>query len=725
MGKDCDAVAGIDLGTTNSCVCIFRNESVSVVTDPQGKRTTPSVVSFSKTGRQFGKIAKDQMERNFKNTVYDVKRLIGLNFTDPSVQEDMKHWGFTVTPDENGKPMISVEYGGKECLFTPEEISSMIIEYLVGLASSFSGKKIKHIVITVPAYFNDNQRRATMDAGEIAGYNVLGVLNEPTAAAIAYGLENNENNKKILVYDLGGGTFDVTILSIVDRKYTVLTTGGDTHLGGDDLDIIMMGIMEDALSANGHPVDTTNMKMMSGLRKEAEAIKIALSQTESYEWDADKYDCEESIMITRIQFEEKAKTFFDKTFELLEKVLAEIKLKVSDIDDVVLIGGSSRIPIIKTRLQEMFGENRVYEKINPDEAVAKGAVIQAVKLYRELPADDDSGSESGSGNESESESEEGLNPDSDNGEKVDSGVIATTVLTDVVPLPIGLKTHEGTMSMIIPRCTPYGQSFTRSYTTSSDNATRMKIRVYQGERLLVKDNYEIGSFKVTGITPLPAGEASVDVTMGTDKNGLLTVTAFDCMSGKETSVTFENKSTNLSMEAILEMRRKATEMREIDRKIAEKLKLYNQIEAKVYSVSSLYEEYKDSMDPTFKQGLEQFLDGIKTFLKSRDAEQEELEEKDNLCQKWIDAFRTSEEYPVCWEMVPGVESVFRSGRIFRTEMEFQECKHMWLSRSLLTEILSAMIEKRGGKSYSVGIYTSNHLAGCCIIDENRIGISME
>ena len=222
-------------------------------------------------------------------------------------------------------------------------------------------------------------------------------------------------------------------------------------------------------------------------------------------------------------------------------------------------------------------------------------------------------------------------------------MIESTVLTDVVPLPIGLKTHDGIMSPIIPRCTPYGQSFTKSYTTSSDNQTRMKIRVYQGERLLVKDNYEIGSFKVTGITPLPAGEASVDVTMGTDKNGILTVTAFDCTSGKETSVTFENKSTNLSLEAILEMKKKAMEMREIDRKIAEKLRLYNEIEAKVYSVKSLYDEYKDSMDPTFREGLEQFLDGISTFLKSRDAEQEELMEKDNLCQKWIDAFRTSEE----------------------------------------------------------------------------------
>ena len=647
MGKGTNTVAGIDLGTTNSCVCIYRNESVSVVTDEQGKRTTPSVVSFSSKGRLFGKVAKDQMERNFKNTVYDVKRLIGLNFNDPSVQEDMKHWGFSVTPDENGKPVINVEYGGRDCKFTPEEISSMLIEYLVGLASKFNGKEIKHIVITVPAYFNDNQRRATMDAGEIAGYHVLGVLNEPTAAAIAYGLENNENNKKILVYDLGGGTFDVTILSIVDRKYTVLTTGGDTHLGGDDLDIIMMGILEDALKANGHPVDTTNPKLMSGLRKEAEAIKIVLSQMDSYEWeDADKYGCDDPIMITRMQFEEKAKTFFDKTFEILLKVLNDIHLTVSDIDDVVLIGGSSRIPIIKTRLQEMFGEDRVYEKINPDEAVAKGAVIQAVKLYNELPEESDSESGSESGSESESEDEGngvGAGAEADNGEKVDGGVIESTVLTDVVPLPIGLKTHDGIMSPIIPRCTPYGQSFTKSYTTSSDNQTRMKIRVYQGERLLVKDNYEIGSFKVTGITPLPAGEASVDVTMGTDKNGILTVTAFDCSSGKETSVTFENKSTNLSLEAILEMKKKATEMREIDRKIAEKLRLYNEIEAKVYSVKSLYDEYKDSMDPTFREGLEQFLDGISTFLKSRDAEQEELMEKDNLCQKWIDAFRTSEE----------------------------------------------------------------------------------
>ena len=635
MPKDFRSVAGIDLGTTNSCICVYRHEKVEVVTDPSGRRTTPSMVAFTEKGRQFGSAAKSQFVRNFKNTVYDVKRLIGHKFDDEVVQSDMQHWGFTVEPNLQNKPVIRVMYAGKERTFTPEEISSMVIEHLVSQAKKFTEEDIKDIVITVPAYFNDNQRRATMDAGELAGYRVLGVLNEPTAAAIAYGFENAENEKKILVYDLGGGTFDVTILSVNNRQYRVITTGGDTHLGGDDLDFIMMEILINAIEGNGGSVDRNNKRMMADLRSKAEAIKIDLSQAEFQEFEADSYGCE-TLEISRAQFEDSTEDFFNMTLELVQKVLEDAQLTTADIDDVVLIGGSSRIPIIKTKLEALFGQGKVYEKINPDEAVAKGAVIQAVKLYSELPDD------AAPVNDSDSESDSDSDDDVHSGEDVVACIdIQKISIQDVVPLSIGLKTHEGKMSVLIPRSTPYGESATKNYVTSKDRQTKMKIRVFQGERIFVKDNYEIGTFTVQGITPLPAGEASVDITMSTDKNGILTVTAKDLTTGKETSVTFENKSTNLSLDDILKMKKTAIEMREIDLMMEKRLDLYNRIENRKYVIEELYEEHKDQMAPEFRSNIEQFLEGIVAFLKDRSAPLEDLEANDEVCQKWIDAFNVT------------------------------------------------------------------------------------
>lgn len=633
MPKDFRSVAGIDLGTTNSCICVYRHETVEVVTDPSGKRTTPSMVAFTDRGRLFGTAAKSQIVRNFKNTVYDVKRLIGHKFSDDVVQSDMKHWGFAVEPDPQNKPVIKVMFVGKERTFTPEEISSMVIEHLVTLAKQFTDEDIKNIVITVPAYFNDNQRRATMDAGELAGYRVLGVLNEPTAAAIAYGFENAENEKKILVYDLGGGTFDVTVLSVSNRQYRVITTGGDTHLGGDDLDYLMMEILISAIEENGGSVDRSNKRTMADLRAKAEAIKIDLSQSDFQDFEGDNYGCE-TLEISRARFEDCAEPFFNKTLELVQSVLTDAQLTTADIDDVVLIGGSSRIPIIKTKLEGMFGEGKVYEKINPDEAVAKGAVIQAVKLYSDLP-DEAASPVSDSDSESDSDVEAG-------GDVVACIDIQKIQIQDVVPLSIGLKTHEGKMSVLIPRSTPYGGSATKNYVTSKDNQQRMKVRVYQGERIFVKDNYEIGTFTVNGITPLPAGEASVDITMSTDKNGILTVTANDLTTGKETSVTFENKSTNLSLDDILRMKKTATEMREIDLMLEKRLDLYNIIENRKYVIEDLYEEHKEQMKPEFRENIEQFLEGINDFLRDRNAPLEDLEANSDVCQKWIEAFNVTE-----------------------------------------------------------------------------------
>ena len=636
MGKSYKTVAGIDLGTTNSCVCIYRNEKVEVVVDEQGKRTCPSMVAFTNKGRNFGQTAKSQMVRNYENTVYDVKRLIGHTFSSPVVQKDMQHWGFKVVEGKDGKPSIQVKFIDKERQFSPEEISSMVIEHLVNLASKFAGTKIKDIVITVPAYFNDSQRRATMDAGELAGFRVLGVLNEPTAAAIAYGFENQSGEKKILVYDLGGGTFDVTVLRVNNQNYSVMATGGDTHLGGDDLDLIMQQIIITAIEEAGGSLKR-DKKSLTDLRRIAEAAKIELSLAESTDVDCDKYDAD-VITISRMQFEDAARPIINKTIDLMQTVLTDVGLTTSQIDDVVLIGGSSRIPMIKTMLEQIFGEGRVYEKINPDEAVAKGAVIQAVKLFSALPEDDHTGDEDDYSDYSDDEGNDR------EGDLVNCLDIQRISIQDVLPLSIGLKTAEGKMSVMLKRNTPYGESNTRNYVTSKDNQKRMKVRVYQGERLFVKDNIEIGTFNITEIPPLPMGVANVDITMSTDTNGILTVRAVEKTTNKETVVTFENKSTNLSLEEILEMKRKAEEMREYDMKMDRMMQLRNEIERMKYDVENAYQQNVNTMDPEFRTSIESFIQGINEFLNRRDnITEEELEGNAAVCLQWIQSLYPPQE----------------------------------------------------------------------------------
>lgn len=640
MVKSYNKIAGIDLGTTNSCIGVYKDEKVEVVNDQQGNRTCPSMVAFSEKGRAFGHAAKSQLVRNYKNTVYDVKRLIGNTFSSEVVQRDMQNWGFQLVEGEGGKPEIKVMFAKKERTFSPEEISSMVIEHLVGLASGYAGSKITDIVITVPAYFNDSQRRATMDAGELAGFRVLGVLNEPTAAAIAYGFENQEGAKKILVYDLGGGTFDVTVLHVENHTYSVLATGGDTHLGGDDLDLLMRDIIIQTIEEEGGSVDRSDKRQMTDLRSRAENAKIGLSQLDYVEIECDKYDCD-NITISRAQFEDAVKALIQKTIDLMKSVLADVNLAPSDIDDVVLIGGSSRIPIIKRLLEQIFGVGRVYEKINPDEAVAKGAVIQAVKLYSQLPEEEkEKDGEDDSDYSDYSDEEEDGNG---SGELVGELDIQRIRIQDVLPLSIGLKTAEGKMSVLIKRNTPYGESNTRNYVTSKNGQTRMKVRVYQGERMFVKDNIEIGTFIVDGIPSMPAGQASVDITMSTNKNGILTVTAVEKNTNKETSVTFENKSTNLSLEEILAMKRKAEEMREFDLKMEQMMILRNNIERDRYEIYNLYEQSLNSMDNEFRTSLEQFLQGIDEFLKDREATLEQLEANYGICQQWLGAFGIVDE----------------------------------------------------------------------------------
>ena len=627
-------VAGIDLGTTNSCVCVYKHERVDVVQGDNGSRTFPSCVSFTDTGRVYGQNAKKKISSNYKNTVYDVKRLIGHSFNDPVVQEDIKSWPFTVKANSKGAPVVEVSYLGKKEEYLPEMISSFFLEYLIQRANQFTGEDISDIVITVPAYFNDSQRRATIDAGKIAGYNVLTVLNEPTAAAIAYGFDNQSDDTHILVYDLGGGTFDATLLHLQNRNFTVVGTDGDTHLGGDDLDVIMMDLLIENAQSIGTSIDRNNKRLMSQIRKRAEEAKIMLSQVTECDIDDDFLGAdEEPFVVTRDQFVKRSGNSFNKTITIIDRLLASSGVSESQVNNVVLIGGSSRIPYVKEILSRKFGEERVFENINPDEAVAKGACIYGVKLMNEKYKDMESESES----ESESDSEEGMCTDRNNDFYAPVDINEITI-RDVLPLSIGVKNAEQMMCVILPKNTPYGESSYKEFITAKDNARRMKIHVGQGERARFEDNYEIGTMIFT-FPPMPRGAITVRIELSTDPNGVLTVKASDNLNNNSIEHVFEGKSTYLSNDDIIAMKRKAEEMKKVDEEFKQKAQLLNDIEELVYQVEKVYKEYGDSYDTQYKEDVENFLMSIHEVLKVRDYDIQQLEDYKATTEQWFEAVR--------------------------------------------------------------------------------------
>lgn len=634
-------VAGIDLGTTNSCISIYKHEKVEVAVDALGARTTPSMVAFTDTGRLFGVSAKNQIIRNYKNTIYDVKRLIGHSFNEPAVQEDIKRWPFTVVQNANGRPVIKVEYMKQQMEFTPEEISSYVIGNLVSIAKKYSEKDITDIVITVPAYFNNSQRQATIDAGTLAGYNVLEVLNEPTAAAIAYGFENM-GNKTILVYDLGGGTFDCTILRVEDSVYSVKGTDGDCHLGGDDFDARMMALLKEKLENFGCDTNFNDKRNAQKLRNIAESTKIELSTLPSVEVNGESFDVD-PFQVSRAEFEERCMDLFDRTKTILDRLMKSVNMNAGDIDDVVLIGGSSRIPYVKQMLIEMFGEEKVFEKINPDEAVSKGAVIEAVRLMdkkmkelntsidpEKIPSVDASNMESGSDSDSDDD-------DDDDDTQYAPIAIQNIVINQVIPLPIGVKNSEKMMSVILEKNLPYGESRQREYVTSKDNMTSMKIHVYQGERPVAADNYEIGVIKITGITPMPKGQASVVITMSVDMNGVLKMSVLDTTSQRVTEHVFDNKATNLSAEEIERMKEEAVRLQKEDERKVEMLKKKSEIEELVFAAKQAAKDREELLDDEFKQQIAGFFDEIKGVLKNKEVTMEDLEMNKEVCQQWLDA----------------------------------------------------------------------------------------
>ncbi|XP_072165858.1 heat shock 70 kDa protein IV-like [Diadema setosum] len=507
---------GIDLGTTYSCVGVFRNGKVEIIANDQGNRTTPSWVAFTDTNRLIGEAAKNQVAMNPKNTIFHVKRLIGRRFTDESVQADMKHWPFKVI-NQGGKPGIQVEYKEEKKIFAPEEVSSMVLTKMKETAEAYLGQKVTDAVITVPAYFNNAQRQATKDAGVIAGLNVLRIFNEPTAAALAYGLDKQlQGEQHILIFDLGGGTFDVSILAIDEGIFEVKSTAGDTHLGGEDFDNRLVNYFTEEFKRKHQKDLTNNPRAIQRLRTAAESAKRTLSGSSQAKIEVDSLfeGTNFHATITRARFENLCSDLFKKCIGPAESAIADAKIDKKDIDTVLLVGGSTRVSKIQKLLQEILEGKHLNKSINPDEAVAYGAAIQAAIL---------------SGDRSEE--------------------IQDVILVDVTPLSLGIEVVGFEMSTVVKRNTTIPTVATASYTTFFDNQTSVMLKVYEGERALTKYNNVLGEF-VLSIPPAPRGVPKIKVTFDIDANGIMDVTAKDQSTGHSNKITITNNRNSLSKEEI-------------------------------------------------------------------------------------------------------------------------------------------------------------------------------